>query len=203
SRLGRATPRSRRGGLKNSWGEAAFEGPLRHGKTNATLDAPLEGHEGGAYIAQGGEHCTPGRRRSPRPRRGSPAGAQQAPAPGAARPCRRLGAPPCPTAGHHGPRRPGAQRGATDSGAAKRGGVQEGGVQSGGARAAGRNPWSRRWRGRSEVQVGRLRRLAARHLSCAHTLKGSKPRVYSKLHSLNAKMLSKKSYAVKSPPVLS
>ncbi|CAK0804191.1 unnamed protein product, partial [Prorocentrum cordatum] len=55
SRLGRATPRSRRGGLKNSWGEAAFEGPLRHGKTNATLDAPLEGHEGGAYIAQGGE----------------------------------------------------------------------------------------------------------------------------------------------------
>ncbi|CAK0804197.1 unnamed protein product, partial [Prorocentrum cordatum] len=129
SRLGRATPRSRRGGLKNSWGEAAFEGPLRHGKTNATLDAPLEGHEGGAYIAQGGEHCTPGRRRSPRPRRGSPAGAQQAPAPGAARPCRRLGAPPCPTAGHHGPRRPGAQRGATDSGAAKRGGVQEGGVQ--------------------------------------------------------------------------
>ncbi|CAK0804195.1 unnamed protein product, partial [Prorocentrum cordatum] len=206
SRLGRATPRSRRGGLKNSWGEAAFEGPLRHGKTNATLDAPLEGHEGGAYIAQGGEHCTPGRRRSPRPRRGSPAGAQQAPAPGAARPCRRLGAPPCPTAGHHGPRRRPAPRRrsvrlprlAPEAGARV---LPE--VQSGGARAAGRNPWSRRWRGRSEVQVGRLRRLAARHLSCAHTLKGSKPRVYSKLHSLNAKMLSKKSYAVKSPPVLS
>ncbi|CAK0804199.1 unnamed protein product, partial [Prorocentrum cordatum] len=143
SRLGRATPRSRRGGLKNSWGEAAFEGPLRHGKTNATLDAPLEGHEGGAYIAQGGEQEEEEEEE------------------------------------------------------------EEEEVQSGGARAAGRNPWSRRWRGRSEVQVGRLRRLAARHLSCAHTLKGSKPRVYSKLHSLNAKMLSKKSYAVKSPPVLS
>ncbi|CAK0804200.1 unnamed protein product, partial [Prorocentrum cordatum] len=151
SRLGRATPRSRRGGLKNSWGEAAFEGPLRHGKTNATLDAPLEGHEGGAYIAQGGEE------EEEEEEEASP---------------------------HDG-----------DCTAAE--------VQSGGARAAGRNPWSRRWRGRSEVQVGRLRRLAARHLSCAHTLKGSKPRVYSKLHSLNAKMLSKKSYAVKSPPVLS